>query len=88
MKKRKHQQNNDIVLDLHGYTSIDAENLIYDFLDKSRTNGYKNATIITGVGLNSKDGIPVLKILTERILNEKGIDYETEDHQGFINLNF
>lgn len=88
MKKRKHRQNNDIVLDLHGYTSLEAENLIYDFLDKSRTNGYKNATIITGVGLNSKDGIPVLKILTERILNEKGIDYETEEYQGFINLNF
>ncbi len=80
MKKKKIK--NIKKLDLHGSTQIEAENLLYDFLADLDTE----ARIITGYGLNSPDGRSVIKELTEKILIEKGIEYEYLEGRGVFEI--
>jgi len=48
-------------LDLHGLLAEDARGEVERFLDRARTDGKRCLLIVHGRGLNSKDGIPVLK---------------------------
>ena len=49
------------VLDLHGYTSTEANELLEEFLRKSVSAGLQKVRIVHGRGLHSQDGIGVLK---------------------------
>jgi DNA-nicking Smr family endonuclease len=48
-------------LDLHGMTSEEARGEVERFVDVARNNGRRCLLIIHGRGLNSKEGVPVLK---------------------------
>jgi len=48
-------------LDLHGMTAEEARGEVERFVDSSRNNGRRCLLIIHGRGLNSKEGVPVLK---------------------------
>jgi DNA-nicking Smr family endonuclease len=73
-------------LDLHGSTQIEAENLLYDFLIDIKNINFREVRIITGYGLNSPDGRSVIKDLTERILIEKGIEFEYLEGRGIFEI--
>jgi len=40
----------DDVLDLHGYTKLEAHGIVLDFLDNAKENNFKIVRIITGKG--------------------------------------
>lgn len=48
-------------LDLHGCTGLEASIATKDFLTEQYYLGKKKVEIVTGKGLHSKDGIPVVK---------------------------
>ncbi len=48
-------------LDLHGLTSVEAREMLVDFLNHCRKNGFRCIRIIHGKGLRSKNREPVLK---------------------------
>jgi DNA-nicking Smr family endonuclease len=48
-------------LDLHGLKADEALARVHHFLDTSRHDGHRAVCIVHGRGLNSKDGIAVLK---------------------------
>ncbi len=46
----------DAELDLHGYTTVEAEYMLEAFFSKAERNGWKKVSIIHGKGNHSKDG--------------------------------
>jgi DNA-nicking Smr family endonuclease len=48
-------------VDLHGLTRIEARDRVEHFVADSRRRGYRCVLIVHGRGLNSEDGVPVLK---------------------------
>jgi DNA-nicking Smr family endonuclease len=83
--KKNLKKNNFQKLDLHGYSLIEANNVVKKFIIKSFKNGYKKALIVTGKGIRSKsysdpyqsEKLSILKysvpdfIKSEKILIEK-----------------
>jgi DNA-nicking Smr family endonuclease len=59
-------------LDLHSLDARTAGNLLGRFLAEQRQLGNLCVKIIHGKGLRSKDAIPVLKQLTDRLLRQRG----------------
>ena len=68
LKSLKYNFNSSEILDLHGFTVIEAEIQINHFLEYSYKNNAKYLLIIHGKGLNNKDGIAPIKKLVEKIL--------------------
>jgi DNA-nicking Smr family endonuclease len=64
LKARKAQD----YLDLHGYTSDEAELILEDFLEMSVKRRLYKVSIIHGRGLHSLDGKPVIREVVKRIL--------------------
>ena len=60
-------------LDLHGYTSREAESAVRSFLSECHENGIRKISIITGKGLHSEDGVGVLKTTVQTVLDESGL---------------
>ncbi|CAN0559197.1 unnamed protein product, partial [Laminaria digitata] len=52
-------------LDLHGMQRDEARKAVDDFITQRRTAGHRCVLIVHGRGLNSKDKIPVLKLLLQ-----------------------
>ncbi|MBI2379119.1 MAG: Smr/MutS family protein [Deltaproteobacteria bacterium] len=50
-------------VDLHGMTREPAKAAVEKFLNESRRNGHRCVLVVHGRGHNSKDNIPVLKLL-------------------------
>lgn len=50
----------DGILDLHGKTAAEAENLLRNFFTKARNSGWRKVIVIHGKGIHSKEE-PVLK---------------------------
>lgn len=50
-------------LDLHGMRRDDARQAVAEFVDQACRNGHRCIRIVHGRGLNSKDKVPVLKLL-------------------------
>lgn len=50
-------------LDLHGMRRDDARQAVASFVDQSCKRGHRCVRIVHGRGLNSKDNVPVLKLL-------------------------
>jgi len=59
-------------LDLHGLTRAAAEERLRFFLQNADHQGWKTVLVITGRGLNSDDGVPVLRNEVEAFLSGEG----------------
>ena len=68
LKSLKYKFNELEILDLHGFTTMEAEIEINSFLEYGFKNNLKYLLIIHGKGLNNKDGIAPIKKLVEKIL--------------------
>lgn len=60
-------------LDLHGMNQEECIKAVEDFLSDAKKNGLRKISIITGKGLHSDNGIPVLKETAERVLENSGL---------------
>ena len=56
-------------LDLHGYTAVEARDVLADFLVEARTRGYRCIRVIHGKGLTSPNKEPVLKAKVRKWLS-------------------
>lgn len=59
-------------LDLHHLRATTAEALLRDFLAEAHYCGHHCVRIIHGKGRNSEYGTPVLKLLVDRLLGQRG----------------
>lgn len=59
-------------LDLHGYKAEEAQVAVMDFLEECHRNGIRKISIITGKGLHSEGGVPVVRNLISTILDSSG----------------
>ncbi|WP_303720753.1 Smr/MutS family protein [Malonomonas rubra] len=62
----------EATLDLHGFTRDDVVAKLQFFLQNAQRQGWRTLLVITGRGLNSIDGEPVLRIEAERFLQNEG----------------
>jgi len=67
----KYEQKAEIEIDLHGYTMLEAGNVLDDLFRDAK---YKHVRIITGKGKNSENG-PVLPNFVRNYLNSRGVHY-------------
>ena len=58
-------------IDLHGHDSEEARDALADFLAEARSAGMRCVRVIHGKGLNSPDGVPLLKNLVDRLLRQR-----------------
>ena len=68
----------DATLDLHGCYRSEAVQKLIHFLDDSIYQGRKTVLVITGKGLHSEDGAPILLDEIEGFLADKGKNYVVE----------
>ena len=59
-------------IDLHGATAEGALELLRRFLHEAHDEGHRCLRIVHGKGLRSRDGVPVLKAVTDRFLRHNG----------------
>jgi DNA-nicking Smr family endonuclease len=59
-------------IDLHGMTAAPAATLLADFLHEQRRIGNLCVKVVHGKGMRSKDAMPVLKNLVDRLLRQRG----------------
>uniref|UniRef100_A0A182VWS6 Smr domain-containing protein n=1 Tax=Anopheles minimus TaxID=112268 RepID=A0A182VWS6_9DIPT len=91
MEVHKLKLNNDAVLDLHYLHSQEALGCLELFLAEHASNllnsqqRYKTLYIITGRGLHSADGKPIIKQRVKALLRVKNIRY-TELNPGFLKI--
>ncbi|KKQ35383.1 MAG: hypothetical protein US50_C0016G0013 [Candidatus Nomurabacteria bacterium GW2011_GWB1_37_5] len=67
----KYIQKPQCIIDLHGYTVSDTEEVLSELIAE---NQYSHVRIITGKGLNSENG-PVLGDFVKAYLNRRNIRY-------------
>lgn len=67
----KYLQKPEYILDLHGYTTSEAKEILRELL---RDSNYSYIRIITGKGLNSENG-PVLPDFVKSFLNMHNIRF-------------
>ncbi|HHM06220.1 MAG TPA: DNA mismatch repair protein MutS [Gammaproteobacteria bacterium] len=58
-------------LDLHGFTLPRAQQALGDFLRTCRVRGIRCVRIVHGKGLNSPDGVPVIKLKLQHWLRQR-----------------
>jgi len=68
----------DDSLDLHGCVRSEAVQRLNHFLEDSLYQGWKTVLVITGKGLHSEEGTPILRDEVERYLSDKGKNYVVE----------
>mgnify|MGYP001315610333 CR=1 FL=1 len=68
LKSLKYKFNELEILDLHGFTTMEAEIEINSFLEYGFKNNLKYLLIIHGKGLNNKNDVAPIKRLVEKIL--------------------
>jgi DNA-nicking Smr family endonuclease len=69
----KYEQRPDLIVDLHGYTKIEAEEAIESFMKSGR---YRHVRIITGKGTYREMG-PVLRTFVQEYLVAHGVKFRT-----------
>jgi DNA-nicking Smr family endonuclease len=67
------------ILDLHGLEIPEAGAEVYAFLDQARCRGFLKIRVITGSGVHSPGGAPVLKPAVMKILAEMGYRHKEAD---------
>ena len=70
-KANKYAQHPEHIIDLHGYTTAETQELLDELIDKEE---YKYVRIIIGRGHNSENG-PVLPNFVKRYLDARDIHY-------------
>ena len=68
----------DASLDLHGCLRSEVVQKLIHFLDDSQYQGWKTVLVITGKGLHSEEGKPILRDEVERYLSDQGNSYVIE----------
>ena len=75
----KYERVPDYILDLHGYTTREAKDVLEDVLDGGE---FRHIRIITGKGAFRETG-PVLRTFVENFLRNRDIKFETAKlHNG------
>ncbi len=69
MKKSKYEQVAELELDLHGYTTSEADIALEELIRKRL---YSHVRIITGRGLHGAHG-PVLRDFVKNYLSDRGV---------------
>lgn len=59
-------------IDLHHLRAQDAEKMLREFLAEAHVSGLRCVRVIHGKGRNSEYGTPVLKLMVDRILGQRG----------------
>ncbi len=59
-------------IDLHHMTEAQAQPALAEFLNEARRERHLCVKVIHGKGLRSKSEIPVLKLMTDRMLRQRG----------------
>ena len=70
-KNNKYIQNPEHIIDLHGYTTAETQDLLDELLAEAE---YQHVRIIIGRGHNSENG-PVLPDFVKNYLNNRNIRY-------------
>ncbi|NCN25518.1 hypothetical protein COT94_02460 [Candidatus Falkowbacteria bacterium CG10_big_fil_rev_8_21_14_0_10_37_14] len=72
LKNNKYAQTPQASLDLHGFILDEAQEEVVDFLTEAKNKNYRLIRIITGKGIGSVNGHPVLKPWLEGYLSNHG----------------
>ncbi|MFT7557369.1 MAG: DNA-nicking Smr family endonuclease [Planctomycetota bacterium] len=79
MKKKKqgnkYEQIPDQIIDLHGYTQVEARAVVSSALMTARAESLSRVRFITGKGSHSQDGFAVLRESVKQHLAYLGYDY-------------
>lgn len=75
MKDRYFDDNPNAVFDMHGMLRDQVPHELESFLYKARNSNFEKVRIITGKGLNSLDGTPVVRQAAQAYLNQNGYSY-------------
>jgi len=70
-KNNKYKQVPDLVLDLHGYTTLECEDALSELVEGRE---YRHVRLIVGKGRNSQNG-PVLPNFVKNYLNDRNIRF-------------
>ena len=82
-KFNKYEQRTDAELDLHGYTRLEAEALLIDFLVLAKEKNYRRIRIIIGKGHHSANGQSILGEFIRTYLHHKLIKFsEAKINEG------
>lgn len=68
----------DASLDLHGCLRSEVVQKLIHFLDDSQYQGWRTVLVITGKGIHSEEGTPILRDEVEQYLSDKGKNYVVE----------
>ncbi len=71
MNKYEHEP--DYILDLHGYTTKEAEGILDEMIDAGE---YNHVRVITGKGTFRETG-PVMRTFVEHYLENRDIEFKT-----------
>lgn len=71
------QKTFDDVLDLHGMRAGEAEIQLDSFLRDAKAQKFRSVLIVTGKGLNSLKGTPVIRNLVVRVLQKKKLYFRS-----------
>jgi DNA-nicking Smr family endonuclease len=74
-KNNKYEQIAERELDLHGYTTIEADSMLREFLEDALESRCTVVRIITGKGRHSHDGVPVIKNFVINFLTHNGYHF-------------
>lgn len=71
LKNNKYAQVPQAILDLHGFVLDEAQEEVKEFLAEAKNKNYRLVRIITGKGISSINGRPILKPWLEGYLADR-----------------
>ncbi|KAI9038775.1 Smr domain-containing protein [Aspergillus affinis] len=74
-------------IDLHGQFTEEAEEILEERIKYARQHGQNHLHVIVGKGNHSANHVQKLKPRVERVCQELGLQYATEDNAGRIYVN-
>jgi DNA-nicking Smr family endonuclease len=88
IKHNKYQKLIDAELDLHGLYLVSAQELLAEFLVRCKDNNYRRVRLITGKGLHSSSGQPVIREMAIDLLRAADMRFsfgkQNEGGEGVI----
>lgn len=88
-EKLKHDRKRIITVDLHHYTSSQAQRLVLRCLQKAPESDIQEINFITGRGMHSKNKKPILRPLVLNLCKSKGIKAEIcKQNNGVVSVDF
>lgn len=72
-------------VDLHGYFSAEASEIVKNYLRRAKREGnVAQIEFITGRGLHSKDGVPVLRPMVLQLCQDMGFNAYVGNNKGVV----